>query len=135
MEKYTHLTLNGVRKNFVVDQSIIDYWLSNFLEKYNNMGLEFTVKKLTDPSYSCIENNGVKVVTYTAILDTGYIALRIVEQEDDVSSIRVDILLSSPLPGRIVVNNIGQYFNIYDGVYMLLDRKDDFKTLEYISYP
>ena len=134
MEKYTHLMVNGHRKNLPLDEDIINYWLSSYIEQYNTMILEVPLKKLMDPSYSCVENNGVKIVTYTSILNNGYIALRIWE-EDVVSSIRLDLILSSPLPMFPVLYSMEDAFGMYDGTYMLLDRKDDFKTIDYRSYP
>lgn len=134
MEKYTHLTVNGDRKNLPLDEDIINYWLSSYIEQYNTMILEVPLKKLMDPSYSCVENNGVKIVTYTSILNNGYIALRIWE-EDVVSSIRLDLVLSSPLAMFPILFSMEDAFGMYDGTYMLLDRKDDFKTIDYRSYP
>jgi hypothetical protein len=133
MERYTHMTLNGLREKLTIDQSIINYWLSSFIEEYNRV-VEIKIKKLVEPNYSYVEDNKSKTITHTSILNTGYIALRI-EEEDDISSIHLDIVLSSPVPPRMVLNNTVEFFGMYDGVYMLLDRDNDFKVLHFRNYP
>lgn len=134
MERYTHLMVNGARKNLLIDKDIVNYWLSSYIEQYNTMILEVPIKKLMESSYSCVESNGIKTITFTSILNNGYITLRIWE-EDGVSSIHFDMLLSSPLPMFPVLYSMEDIFGMYDGTYMLLDRKDDFKTIDYRSYP
>ena len=45
------------------------------------------------------------------------------------------IHISSPLPASVVVYSIAENLGMYDGIRMLVDRGDDFKVLEYTSYP
>ena len=134
METYTHLLINGVTKNPPKDESIITPWLNNLIESINSEVREVHIKPVVAPIYSYLDKDGIKGLTSTAIVETGYVAVRVWE-EDDVSSIHLDMLLSSPLPVFLVLESVADIFGMYDGVYMLLDRKDDFKTLEYKSYP
>lgn len=135
MERYTHLMVNGATKNPPKNESIITPWLDRLIKEINMEIKEIPIKPVMEPIYSYIDKNGIKGLTSTAIVETGYIALRTWEKEDDISSIHLDMLLSSPIPTVLVLDSIAESFGMYDGVYMLLDRKDDFKTIEYRSYP
>jgi hypothetical protein len=135
MERYTHLTLNGFTKTTLKDTSLMDSWMSNLIEEINKRIREIYIEPIIDPISSYVDKDGVKGITTVAIVESGYIALRMWEKEDDVSSIHLDILLSSPLPVLTVLESMADGLGMYDGIYMLLDRKDDFKTIEYKSYP
>jgi hypothetical protein len=135
MERYTHLTLNGSTKTTLKDTSLMDSWMSNLIEEINKRIREIYIEPVVDPISSYVDKDGVKGITTVAIVESGYIALRIWEKEDDTSSIHLDILLSSPLPVLTVIDSLVYGLGMYDGIYMLLDRKDDFKTIEYKSYP
>jgi hypothetical protein len=135
MERYTHLTLNGSTKTTLKDTSLMDSWMSNLIEEINKRIREIYIEPVVDPISSYVDKDGVKGITAVAIVESGYIALRIWEKEDDTSSIHLDILLSSPLPVLTVIDSLVYGLGMYDGIYMLLDRKDDFKTIEYKSYP
>ena len=127
--------VNGLTKNPPRDESMIVPWLNSLIEEINIKVEEINIKPVMEPIYSYIDKDGVRGLTSTAIVETGYIALRTWEKEDDISSIHLDMLLSSPIPTFLVLYSIEEFFGMYDGVYMLLDRKDDFETLEYRSYP
>jgi hypothetical protein len=133
MEKYKHLLINGIRKNLYIDKDIINHWLSSLIEQHNLGIAEKPIEKLGDSSYSYVEENKVKIITYTSILNTGHIALRIYEEEG-ISSIHFDMLLSSPISPRTVLASIVDSYGMYDSTYMLLDRKEDFRTIDYRSY-
>jgi hypothetical protein len=134
MERYTHLMINGVTKNPPKDESVIAPWLNKLIEEINMGVREIHIKPIMEPIYSYIDKDGIKGLTSTAIIETGYVGLRIWEEED-ISFIHLDMLLSSPLPVYLVLNSVEESFGMYDGSYMLLDRKDDFKTIDYRSYP
>lgn len=127
--------INGVTKKPPRDESVIRPWLGNLIEEINMEIKEIDIKTVMEPIYSYTDKDGIKGLTYTAIIETGYVALRIWEKEDDVSFIHLDMLLSSPLPIYLVIDSLVSIFGMYDGSYMLLDRNDDFKTLDYRSYP
>lgn len=126
--------INGVTKNPPKDESIITPWLDRLIKKINMEIKEIHIKPIMEPIYSYINKDGIKSLTSTAIIETGYVGLRI-REEENISSIHLDILLSSPLPIFLVLDSVAESFGMYDGVYMLLDRKDNFKTIEYRSYP
>ena len=135
MQRYTHLMVNGVTKNPPRDESVITPWLNKLIEEINLGIKEIYIKPVLDPVYSYIDKDGIKGLTSTAIIETGYVALRIWEKEDDISSIHLDMLLSSPLPVYLVLESIADSFGMYDGSYMVLDRDNNFKTIDYKSYP
>lgn len=136
MERYTHLLVNGVTKNPPRDESMITPWLKDLIEEINLGVREIQTKIIMEPIYSYINKDGIKGLTSTAIIETGYVALRIWEEEEEnTSSIHLDMLLSSPLPVFLVLKSIAENFGMYDGSYMILDRADDFKVLDFKSYP
>jgi hypothetical protein len=126
--------INGVTKNPPRDESIITPWLNSLIKEINIRVGEVKIETVMEPIYSYIDKDGIRGLTSTAIIETGYIALRIWEEED-TSSIHLDMLLSSPLPVFLVLNSIAESFGMYDGCYMFIDRADDFKVLEFKSYP
>jgi hypothetical protein len=135
MERYTHLMVNGVTKKPPRNESVIRPWLDNLIEEINMEIKETDIKPVMEPIYSYIDKDGINGLTSTAIIETGYVALRVWEKEDDVSFIHLDMLLSSPLPIYLVIDSLVSIFGMYDGSYMLLDRSNDFKTIDYRSYP
>ena len=135
MERYTHLTLNGSTKARLMDTSLMDSWMLDLIQEINKRIRETYIEPTVDPISSYVDKDGIKGVTSIAIVETGYIALRIWDKEDDVSSMHLDILLSSPLPVLTVIDSLVNGLGMYDGIYMLLDRRDDFRTIEYKSYP
>ena len=134
MKRYTHLTMNGVTKNSPKNESVIMPWITNLIEEINLGVREVHIKPVMEPTYSYIDQDEIKGLTGVAIIETGYLALRIWEEED-VSYIHLDMLLSSPLPVLIVLDSIAENFGMYDASYMILDRSEDFKVLDYKSYP
>jgi len=135
MERYTHLTLNGSTKTPLKDTSLMNSWMLNLIEEINKRIKEISIEPIIDPISSYIDKDDVKGVTSVAIIESGYIALRVWEKEDYVSSIHLDILLSSPLPVLTVIDGLVDGLGMYDAIYMLLNRNDNFKTIEYKSYP
>ena len=127
--------INGVTKRPPRDESVIRPWLDNLTEEINMEIKEIHIKPVMEPIYSYIDKDGLKGLTSTAIIETGYVALRVWEKEDDISFIHLDMLLSSPLPISLVIESIVNSLGMYDGSYMLLDRNNDFKTIDYRSYP
>lgn len=135
MERYTHLMVNGFLKEPPKELSIIKDWLFDLVEEINKEIREIQIKIVTDPTVSYVNKDNPKDIIAICIIDTGYIAMRIWEKEENVFSLHFDIHISSPLPASLVVYSIAENLSMYDGVYMLLDRKYDFKTIEYINYP
>lgn len=127
--------INGLTRKPPRDESMITPWLNSLIEEINTKVEEINIKPVMEPIYSYIDKDGIKGLTSAAIVETGYIALRTWEKEDDVSSIHLDMLLSSPIPMVLVLDSIEENFGMYDGTYMLIDRKDDFNIVEYRSYP
>lgn len=135
-KRYTHLMVNGFTKKLPQDESVINPWLYNLIEAINLEIKEIHIKPVMDPIYCYIDKDKTKTLTSTAIIETGYVALSIeIEEEEDDAYIHLDMLLSSPLPISLVIESIVNSFGMYDGSYMLLDRNDDFKTIDYKSYP
>ena len=135
MEKYTHLMVNGFLKKPPTELSIIKDWLFNLVQEINGEIKEIQIKIITDPIVSYVDKGNTKDITAMCIIDTGYIAMRIWEKEENVFSLHFDIHISSPLPASIIVYSIAENLGMYDGIRMLIDRSDDFKVSEYTSYP
>jgi hypothetical protein len=135
MERYTHLTLNGSTKTYLRDTSLMDSWMLNLIEEINKRIQEIYIEPVVDPISLYIDKDSIEGVTSVAIIDSGYIALRVWEKEDYGSFIHLDMLLSSPLPVFTVIDSLVNGLGMYDAIYMLLNRNDDFRTIEYKSYP
>lgn len=135
MERYTHLMVNGFLKEPPRELSIIKSWLFDLVEEINREIKEIKIKITTDPIVSYVDEDNIKNITAMCIIDTGYIAMRIWEKEENVFSLHFDIHISSPLPASLIVYSIADNLGMYDGIRMLVDRTDDFKVSEYTSYP
>ena len=127
--------VNGFLKEPPKELSIIKSWLFNLVEEINKEIKEIQIKITADPTISYVDKDSSKDITAICIIDTGYIAMRIWEKEENVFSLHFDIHISSPLPASVVVYSIAENLDMYDGIRMLVDRGDDFKVLEYTSYP
>lgn len=135
-KRYTHLMVNGYTKKPPKDESVINPWLYNLIEAINLEIKEIHIKPVMDPIYSYIDKDKTKTFTSTAIIETGYVALSIeIEEEEDDAHINLDMFLSSPLPTSLVLESIENSFGMYDGSYMLLDRANDYKVIDFRSYP
>ena len=135
-KRYTHLMVNGFTKKLPQDESVINPWLYNLIEAINLEIKEIHIKPVMDPIYFYTDKDKTKTLTSTAIIETGYVALSIeIEEEEDDAYIHLDMFLSSPLPTALVLESIENSFGMYDGSYMLLDRANDYKVLDFRSYP
>jgi hypothetical protein len=135
MKTYPHLMVNGFLKEPPKDLSIIKSWLFNLVEEINKEVKEIEIKIINDPTVYYVGNDSAKDIRSICIVDTGYIAIRIWEKEEDIFILDFDINISSSLPSMLVVRSIAENLGMYDGVSMTVDRGDNFEILGYKNYP
>lgn len=135
MEKTTHLMVNGFLKEPPKELFIIEKWLYALVQEINEEIKAPQIKITSNPTIHYVDKENTKDIVAMCIIDTGYVAMRIWEKEKGIFSFHFDIVLSSPLPGLLVVYSIAENLGMYDGTRMVINRGSEFELLGYRSYP
>ena len=127
--------INGFLKEPPKELFIIENWLYGLVQEINEEIKEPQIKITSNPTISYVDKENTKDIIAMCIIDTGYVAMKIWEKEKGIFLFHFDIVLSSPLPGLLVVYSIAKNLGMYDGTRMVINRGSEFEVLGYRSYP